>query len=180
MDRVGNSHRTLATWTTANIGPDTHAQVDKVLFSVSWQHIGKTADVRLTATVVQFLVGGQLVKTHPRKVRAKQTDFGDYLIRRSPSTCEPPAVVPQAGRGDRPVVRVLIGEVLADNALYRLRAAQGVIGLADRRDPSRLEAACVKAITAGDPSYRTVRSILAVDTERDELPATAGSRRRSV
>ena len=41
-------------------------------------------------------------------------------------------------------------------------------------DPSRLEAACAKAITAGDPSYRTVRGILTAGTERDQLPAVAG------
>ena len=35
-----------------------------------------------------------------------------------------------------------IGELLADNALYWLRAAQGVIGLAGKHDPGRLEAAC--------------------------------------
>jgi transposase len=69
----------LATWATAKIGPDIHAQVDRVLYSIPWQHIGKTADVRLTATMVQFFIGGQLVKTHPRKQRGKQTDFADYL-----------------------------------------------------------------------------------------------------
>ena len=68
----------LATWATAKIGPDIHAQVEKVLYSVPWQHIGKTADVRLTGTMVQFFIGGDLVKTHPRKIRGKQTDFGDY------------------------------------------------------------------------------------------------------
>ena len=68
----------LATWATARIGPDIHAQVDRVLYSVPWRHIGKTADVRLTATMVQFFIGGQLVKTHPRKIRGKQTDFADY------------------------------------------------------------------------------------------------------
>ena len=31
-----------------------------------------------TATMVQFFIGGRLVKTHPRKARGKQTDFGDY------------------------------------------------------------------------------------------------------
>jgi hypothetical protein len=30
--------------------------------------------------MVQFFIGGQLVKTHPRKARGKQTDFGDYLL----------------------------------------------------------------------------------------------------
>ena len=68
----------LATWATAKIGPDIHAQVEKVLYSVPWRHIGKTADVRITATMVQFFIGGELVKTHPRKIRGKQTDFGDY------------------------------------------------------------------------------------------------------
>jgi hypothetical protein len=46
---------------------------------VPWRHIGKTADVRLTGSMVQFFIGGDLVKTHPRKARGKQTDFGDYL-----------------------------------------------------------------------------------------------------
>ncbi len=69
----------LATWARAKIGPDIHAQVDKVLYSLPWRHIGKTADVRVTATMVQFFIGGELVKSHPRKARGKQTDFGDYL-----------------------------------------------------------------------------------------------------
>jgi transposase len=164
----------LATWATAKIGPDIHAQVEKVLYSVPWRHIGKTADVRLTGTMVQFFIGGELVKSHPRKVRGKQTDFADYppekiaFHMRTPQWCrrQAAAVGPSCGQ--------VIGELLADNALYRLRAAQGVIGLADKHDPGRLEAACAKAITAGDPSYRTVRGILAAGSERDQLPAAAG------
>ena len=164
----------LASWATAKIGPDIHAQVDKVLYSVPWRHIGRTADVRLTATVVQFFIGGQLVKTHPRKVRGKQTDFADYppekiaFHMRTPNWCRRQA----AGIG--PSCEYLIGELLSGNALYQLRAAQGIIGLADKHDPSRLEAACAKAAAAGDPSYRTVRGILAAGAERDELPAAAG------
>ena len=46
-----------------------------------------------------------------------------------------PALVPEAGRGNRPACEHLVGELLDDNALYRLRSAQGVIGLADRHDP---------------------------------------------
>jgi Mu transposase, C-terminal domain len=68
----------LATWATAKIGPDIHAHVGKVLYPVPWRHIGKTADVRATGPVVQFFIGGDLVKTHPRKDRDKQTDFADY------------------------------------------------------------------------------------------------------
>jgi hypothetical protein len=52
--------------------------------------------------------------------------------------------------------------------LYRLRAAQGVLGLADKHNVARLEAACTKAITVGDPTYKTVKGILAAGTE--DLP----------
>ena len=54
------------------------------------------------------------------------------------------------------------------NALYRLRQAQGVVGLADKYDASRLDAACKKALLAGDSSYKTVKGILAAGVELDE------------
>ena len=64
-----------------------------------------------------------------------------------------------------PACVAVIDGLLAENALFRLRAAQGVLGLADKHDPARLEAACAKATAAGDPSYRTIKGILAAGTE---------------
>jgi hypothetical protein len=87
---------------------------------------------------------------------------------RTPAWCRRQA----AGIG--PACEQVIAGLLADNALYRLRAAQGVVGLADKHDPGRLEAACAKAITAGDPSYRTIKGILAAGAEAEALPAAAG------
>ena len=118
---------------------------------------------------------GDLVKTHPRKIRGKQTDFGDYppekiaFHMRTPVWCRKQAAAASARHASRSS-----RELLADNALYRLRSAQGIIGLADKHDPARLEAACAKAIAAGDPSYRTIKGILAAGAERDQLPAAAG------
>jgi hypothetical protein len=63
---------------------------------------------------------------------------------------------------------------MAEGALYRLRAAQGVIGLAEKHDSARLEAACARAIEAGDPSYKTIRGILAAGTETQPALAPAG------
>jgi hypothetical protein len=143
--------------------------------AVPWRHIGKAADVRVTDTMVQFFIGGELVKTHPRKSWGKQTDFGDYPPEKIAFHMRTPAWCRKQAAGIGPACEQVIGELLADNALYRLRAAQGVVGLADRHDPARLEAACAKAVAAGDPSYRTVRGILAAGTDRDALaPAAAG------
>ena len=164
----------LATWASAKIGPDIHAQVEKVLYSVPWQHIGKTADVRITATMVQFFIGGQLVKTHPRKIRGKQTDFADYPPEKIAFHMRTPVWCRKQAAGIGPACEQVIGELLADNALYRLRAAQGIIALADRHDPGRLDAACAKATAAGDPSYRTIKGILAAGAERDQAPDASG------
>jgi len=54
----------------------------------------------------------------------------------------------------------VIDELLADNALYHLRSAQGVLAMADKHNPERLEAACAKAPAVGDPSHRTIKGIL--------------------
>jgi transposase len=164
----------LATWAKAKIGTDIHARVGKVLYSVPWRHIGKTADVRVTATMVQFFIGGQLVKTHPRKDKGKQTDFADYPPEKIAFHMRTPAWCRKQAAGIGPACEQVIAGLLADNALYRLRSAQGVIGLAGRNDPARLEAACAKALAAGDPSYRTIKGILAAGTENGALPAAAG------
>jgi hypothetical protein len=149
-----------------------HARVGKVLYSLPWRHIGQTADVRVTDTMVQFFIGGELVKTHPRKARGKQTDFGDYPPEKIAFHMRTPAWCRRQARDIGPACEQVITELLADNALYRLRAAQGVAGLADRHDPSRLEAACARALAAGDPSYRTIKGILAAGTDRP-APAVA-------
>src|SRR4051794_16225314 len=81
-----------------------------------------------------------------------------------------PDLVPPPRRRDRTACVAVIDGLLADNALFRLRAAQGVLGLADRHDPARLEAACAVATAAGDPSYRTIKGVLAAGTEA--RPAT--------
>jgi hypothetical protein len=49
-----------------------------------------------------------------------------------------------------------------------------VLGLADKHGMGRLDAACAKAITVGDPSYRTIRGILAVGAEADPPPPPTG------
>ena len=79
--------------------------------------------------------------------------------------------------GGEPVSRaewaVLAAGLMTVNALHRLRACQGVIGLADKYDTIRLNAACRRAIDVGDPTYRTVKGILIARTETDTTTSPA-------
>jgi hypothetical protein len=67
-------------------------------------------------------------------------------------------------------VEVLVGGLLEPHALYRLRAAQGVLKLADKYGAERLDAACRRAIEIGDPEYKTVKGILVAGTENEGEP----------
>ena len=49
-----------------------------------------------------------------------------------------------------------------------------MLGLADKHGAERLELACAKALTAGDPSYRTIKGILVAGVETDPPPAPTG------
>lgn len=64
-------------------------------------------------------------------------------------------------------VEVIAG-LLEVNALFRLRAGQGGLGLIGKHGAERLEKACARAIEVGDPSYRTIKGILAAGAE--DLP----------
>jgi transposase len=164
----------LATWSVATVGPDIHVKVGKTLYSVPWRFIGSKVDARATGTTVQIFSRGELIATHPFKALGKQTDFGHYppekiaFRMRTPTWCRTRA----AEIGESCVA--VIADLLAINALFRLRAAQGVLGLADKHGPGRLEAACAKALLVGDPTYRTIKGILAAGAESDPSPVGTG------
>ncbi|MGH9022665.1 MAG: Mu transposase domain-containing protein, partial [Acidimicrobiia bacterium] len=157
----------LASWSTPRVGPDCHVKVGKALYSVPWRLIGRPVDAREGEATVEIFVDGTVVKTWARIERGKQTDWADYppekvaFFMRTPTWCRRRAA--ELG----PSVRAVIEALFEVNALHRLRAAQGVIGLAERYRPGRLDAACARALAVGDPSYRTIKGILAAGTETE-------------
>jgi len=165
----------LARWISPKVAPDCHVMVDKVLYSVPWAHVGKITDTRVTDTTVTVHVGGVLIKTWPRVSKGRCTDFADYppekiaFFSRNPAWCRTKAT------GLGPHVAELIGGLLAVQALHRLRSAQGILRLADAHGAQRLDAACACALAAGDPTYRTVRGILAAGP-RPPAPTRAAGR----
>ena len=153
---------TLAVWSTAKVCPDIHVKVGPALYSVPWTLIGQRVQARSTATSVQIVHDGQVVATHARTERGRRTNPDHYppekiaFHQRTPTWCRTTA------DGVGPACRAVIDALLVDNALYRLRSAQGLLGLRGKHGEAALEAACTRALDAGDPSYRTVKGILAV------------------
>lgn len=155
----------LATWSTGKVGPDIHVKVGAALYSVPWRLIGQLVQARSTATTVQILHAQTVVATHVRAERGRRTNFEHYPPEKIAFHMRTPTWCRQNAKRIGPACAQVIETLLEVNALFRLRAAQGVVGLADKHGPHRLEAACARAIAVGDPSYRTIKGVLAVGTE---------------
>ena len=160
----------IVTWHQAKVALDCHIQVSHTLYSVPYQHVGKRVDVKLGSKVVEIYLDSKLIKTHPRGSRGqKATDWNDYppekvaFFQRTPTWCRQQASL--VGPSTKETVDTLLGE----HALHYLRQCQGILRLKEKYNPERLERACARANTFGDPSYRTVRTILERELDKQKL-----------
>jgi len=168
-----------ATWSRPKVGTDCHINVEGVLYSVPWHHIGQRVEARSTQRIVEAFIGPDLIKTHPRVQRGIQTDWVDYPPEKAAFFMRTPLWCRRRAQELGPDVTILVEDLMSINVLHRLRSCQGIISLADNHSAKRLNAACRRATEVGDPTYRTVKGILAAGTETDttiegEPPVTPG------
>jgi hypothetical protein len=159
----------LATWSHPKVAPDAHAKVGRTLYSLPFRLIGQRLDAKATGQLVQFFYRGDLVKTHAFQARGRKTDWADLPERRAAFWRHTPLWCRAQAATVGPATDTLVGELLSVNALYRLRQAQGILRLGERVGDARLEAACRRALEAGDPTYRTVKGILDAGSENDSV-----------
>ena len=172
----------LTAWSTGKVGVDCHVTVGKGrLYSVPWRLIGQQVDARTAGKHVQILSHGKVVATHvllPGPGRA--TDFEHYPPEKIAFHMRTPTWCRRQAEKIGPACAGVIEALMAVNAIHRLRSAQGILGLAGRPNvgDARLEAACDRALAVGDPSYRTIKGILAAGTETPDTatpPAAASA-----
>lgn len=151
-----------ARWAIAKLHGESHLQVDNCRYSAPWRLVGERLDVRISQTTVRVYYQHELKAIHPRLTRPGQRHTVDEHLppehvafkMRDPQWC-----LKQA-QATGPFCLTFIQRLFEHRVLDRLRAAQGVIGLAKRYGTARLEVACQRALHFDNIQYRTVRVIL--------------------
>jgi transposase len=158
-------------YTVGTLAPDCHVKSGKAFYSAPWRLMGQKLLVRTAGDVVQIFHADAVVATHVLHLSGRSTNFEHYPPHkiahtlRSVTWCRTQAA--QIGPG----AVAIVAELSQVNAIHRLRAIQGIIRLRDTYGDARLDAACARALTVGDPRYRTVKGILVAGTEHgDDLP----------
>lgn len=166
---------TYAEWKKARVHVDYHVEVEGHYYSVPYQLVSQQLDVRVSAKTVECFAKGKRVASHLRSfVRGSHiTQSGHMpLAHREYAQWTPERLVRWA-RESGPSVSGLIERVMATRAHPQqgFRSCLGILRLSQRYGKERLEAACQRALEVGAPSYRSVRSILEVGLDHQELPA---------
>jgi len=153
----------LGSWHHVVLHRDCHVKFDYALYSAPFTLVGQTLWLRATDVAVSIFQDYRLVATHLRCRRpGERRTLSDHLPpdARAFFAHDRYWCAEQAARIG-PNCTALIEQLLSDRIVERLRAAQGVLRLADTYGSARLEAACTRALAHASIQYRTVKTILA-------------------
>src|SRR5215831_4088081 len=166
----------FAEWDHGRAHIDYHVEVYGHYYSVPHALRGLQLDARITATTVEFFHHNQRVASHTRSDRlGGHTTIPEHMPshHRAHSEWSPGRFLNWAveiGPHTRDFVRLLIESRKHPELSYR--SCLGLLSLAKRYNPQRLEAACQRALALGTLRQGSVRSILEHGLDSQPLPET--------
>ncbi len=161
-----------AEWKQATVQYNYHIAVDKMLYSVPYEYIGRKVDVRVTDSVVEVFCNNERIASHQRlKGRAGQystvtahmpPDHQEYLKWDGDRFRKWAAKI---GTNTVKVVESILTSKSVEQQGYR--PCMALLKLSDKYSPDLLEKACAEALTyTSAPSYRSVKNILTADLDK--------------
>ena len=176
-----NGRYEYALWKKATVNIDYHIEIERHYYSVPYQLVRKQMDVRLTSRTVEVLFKNRRVASHKRSYRAGGfKTLPEHMPEKHKKYLEwtPARIIKWAGEIG-PCTKRIVTEIINSkpHPQQGYRACLGVMRLGDRRyGRDRLEAACSRALAIQSYSYKSIKSILAKDL--DKQPLTTGSTKK--
>ncbi len=171
----------VAVWSDAKVNIDYHIVFDQHYYSVPYGLIHQRLDVRATETTVELFHEGKRVAAHARSLRPGLfTTLDEHRPKAHQRYLEwTPGRMVHWAQSIGPECGRLVEQILASkpHPEQGFRSCLGIIRLGKAAGPSRLEAACKRALHFGTLSYRSIESILKnrLDEQplENELPFTS-------
>jgi transposase len=168
----------FATWRKARAGIDYHVEVteDRHYYSVPYRLARQELDVRVSAATVEVFRRGTRVASHARSFqRGRHSTLDEHMpeSHRAHAAWTPQRITEWAAKTG-PSTAALASAIIASrpHPQQGYRSVLGIIRLAGRYDPARVEAACARALALRSYSYKSVKSILATGLDSQPLPGS--------
>jgi transposase len=170
----------LAVWKRVKLHPDCHVVFQGAFYSAPHRLIGQRLWLRAADSSVTLWHEHQRIATHARALKPgqRQTQPDHLPPDKVVALMASPAWCLRRAREIGPQTSELIGRLLGERPLDRLRSAMGILGLTTKYGPRRLEAACARALSYDQLGYPVIKRILQQGLEAAALPvlAAAGDR----
>ena len=156
----------MCEWKEATVQFNYHIAVDKMYYSVPHQYIKDKVDVRVTDTTIEVFYHNDRIASHRRiygrpgqystitahmpEDHQKYLEWNGDRFRRWAETI---------GINTAKVINSLLTSGRVEQQSYR--SCMGLLKLAEKHSPQKLEAACEKALQySSSPSYKSIKNIL--------------------
>jgi len=165
----------LAVWKKLKLHPDCHVVFEEAFYSAPYRLVGKTLWLRAADRSVMVFHEHELVATHERAVRRGQrrTNNDHLPPTKLAGLLTTPAYCLRRANEIGPHTSELIGRLLGERPVDRLRTAQGILRLAHKYSPRRLEAACARALLFDETSCGAIKRILDRALDAVVVPSSA-------
>ena len=163
----------FALWKKARVHIDYHVSFEKHNYSVPYTLSGKEVDIRATEKTVEIFFQRKRVASHPRSTAKGR--FSTHSVHMPPEHQFYSQWSPERFLGWAQEIGQQTAELISRALDTRrhpeqaYRTCLGVLGLAKRYSPERLEAACQRANAAGIRSYKGVHNILKNNLDQLQL-----------
>lgn len=168
----------LSEWKVCVVAYNYHISVDKMFYSVPFEHIKQKVDVRLTRNTVEVFLNGTRIASHVRKYGypGQYTTVPEHMPEdhRKYTNWNAERYLSWArsiGENTVAVTKAILGSRKIEQQTYR--ACMALLKLSDKYTVPRLEAACKRALSyTPSPSFKSIQTILATgqDEFSDEQP----------
>ena len=165
----------FAGWKKVRVNIDYHVEVEGHYYSAPYQLQGKQLDARITAGCIELCHKSKRVASHVRSTqKGRHTTIAEHMPKAHKNYVEwtPQRLIGWAAQTG-PQTAAMVDAILAARCHPQqgFRSAMGLIRLGKIYGSERLEAACTLALAGQAIAYKSVKSIL--DTELDKQPQQA-------
>jgi len=168
----------LGRWKGAKVNIDYHVEFEGHYYSVPHRLVGARLDVRATDTLVECFAANQRVACHPLSLRqGAHTTLGEHMpdSHREHLEWTPAKLIAWAQSIGVSAAAVVTWQLeKRPHPEQGYRACLGLMRLARKYTPERLEGACTRALAIRSPTYPSVDNILknGLDRQPANLPAS--------
>ena len=162
----------LADFKQATVQFNYHIAVDKMYYSVPYKYIKSKVDVRITDTTIQIFLSGERIASH-RRLYGRPGQYSTVSEHMPPDHQEYlewngdrfRKWAKRIGNSTFMVVDSILSSGKVEQQYYR--ACRGLLALAEKYSPAKLEFVCSKALKYSDsPSYKSIKNL--IDNLKDE------------